>query len=444
MYLPNKIFYCFMLLFVVLTSECQENSTKKDKQMKSLAMRDDLLESSIKYPNNKIKLTRCNSRENFIKNDDEMQYKPDINSTQSNRKNDDDSKQPHEYIRTNCEKSKQMEFDVNSTEINDAMLQEIEYLFKTKNESDSASYEDENSHTNDNIEVIFVPNEECDNVSCIQFCCPFNDTVEDNCVEKGNVYSWNFFFLSTFFWLNVTCFDIWWTFRELCLYQTNVNQNKILIYSIYAWGIPLILSIIFAIMDYLKISNWPETCLEKFWFSDNRVTMLYFIVPVGVTLISNACFFITTAVTIMYQNIRTTKKLRDSESKRHNENKQRFNMYLKLSIVMGISWIWEVITWPFDEDDLPKAITYFFNIINFSQGLIIFITFVCTKRIKRLLLKRFGGLNCGPFDKTYNKSTVSNATDISTSETVIMQEVGPSNQQLNSQTRINSTRSIEI
>ncbi|XP_012529841.1 G-protein coupled receptor Mth2 isoform X2 [Monomorium pharaonis] len=437
--------------------------------------------------------------------DVEMQYKLDVNSTKSNRKNDNNSKQyaSREYITTDCKRNKQIEFDANSTEINDAMLQEIEYFFKTKNESNSTSHEDGNFHTNNNIKVIFVPNEECDNVSCIQFCCPFTDklTMEGNCVEKGNgsfffppliayakasehvifnvtfhdpcvlkgfqhslldlqiynfyengtigdpntnklisstdycfailnqsnydviicnetkkniknektkfrlylygtcvlvslpfllltfviysilpefqnihgyilralvaslfilnamyiliatckirqinqqvfilmddtvcislVYIWNFFFLSTFFWLNVTCFDIWYSFRELRLHRTNVKQEKkkFMIYSIYAWGMPLIFNIIFSILDYVKIPNWPKKCLQKFTFSKHRGIRLFFLVPVGVTLISNVCFFIATTVIIMYQNKRTAKELKELESKHHKKNKQRSILY---------------------------------------------------------------------------------------------------------------------
>ncbi|XP_028048018.2 G-protein coupled receptor Mth2 isoform X1 [Monomorium pharaonis] len=612
MYLPSKIFYCFIFLFHILSSESQGNSIKNDKQLKSSTVRDDP-ENSIKYPNaDKIESIRCNSSENAIKND-EMQYKTDINSTKSNRKN---SKQyeSREYIKTDCVKSNRMEFDVNSTEINDAMLREIEYFSKIENERDFTTHEDRNSNTDYNIKTIIVPNEACHNVTCIQFCCPFDNKllVKGNCVEKGNgsfflpdiykykndsenkinqllyltvrdpcllqgfgrrlldsetykflidgslyyqnadtlilptsycfailgrdiydvivcnnknklpiyviacllvsllfllltfiiysilselrnmhgytlrahvaslfityaimyfghqniglaldetfcillAYIFNFFFLSSFFWLSVICFDIWSTFRELRSCRANVKEEKkkFMIYSIYAWGIPVILSIIYAIIDYVKIPNWirPEMCEKKFWFSNDRAKTIYFYVPIGATVISNICFFIATTVTITHQNKRTAKKLRDSESKRNNENKQRFNMYLKLFIVMGL---WTSLTFAMDTIErlvdanfLPIAVWYFFDIIYGLQGLIIFIAFVCTKKIKQLLGKQYGGQNCGLFDKirTYNKTTVPNTTSTSTPGTVVMQDVGPSNQQLNLQTECNSTRSTKM
>ncbi|XP_012529838.1 G-protein coupled receptor Mth2 isoform X1 [Monomorium pharaonis] len=573
MYLPSNIFCCFMLLFVVLSSEFQGNSTKNDKQKKNSMVHINLFESSMKYSNDKS--SQHNAIKNSIKNI-EMQYKLYVNSTKNNRKNDNNSKryESRKYIKADCERSKQMELDANSTKINDSMLQEIEYLFKAKNESNFTSCKDENFHTNDNIEVIFVPNEECDNVSCIQLCCPFTDklTMEGNCVEKGNgsfffppfiayakasehvifnvtfhnpcvlqefqhsvldlkiydfyengtirdpnthklisstdycfailnqsnydviicnktkknekneeikfhlyiygtcvlvpmlfllltfvmysilpelkkipgyilcalvaslfilnamyiflaickinqtdqqvfilmddtfciilVYIWNFFFLSTFFWLNVTCFDMWYSFRKFGLHQTDVKQEKkniFMIYSIYAWGMPLIFNIIFAILDYVKIPNWPKKCLQKFSFNKNRGIRLFFLVPVGVTLISNVCFFIATVI-IMYQYKRTAKKPRksprkkyrinneDNEDNKNNENKQRLNMCQKLFIMMGVvmgGGISEATMWVFDDDSLTlDIIDYFLTTMNTSQGLIIFILFVCTKNIK--------------------------------------------------------------
>ncbi|XP_011634444.1 G-protein coupled receptor Mth2-like [Pogonomyrmex barbatus] len=190
-------------------------------------------------------------------------------------------------------------------------------------------------------------------------------------------YILNFSFLSSFFWLNIICFDIWWTFRELCSHQSVKHQKKkkLIIYSIYAWGIAFILTSICAIMDYVPLSEKfirPEMCKKKFWFSQNKAKTLYFFVPIGATVVSNIGFFIATTLTIVSIFI------------------HRFRMYLKLFIVMGITWVLEIIGWSL-YDDLAWApiIWYPANTINALQGLIIFIIFVCRKKILQQLLKRF-------------------------------------------------------
>ncbi|XP_025995097.1 G-protein coupled receptor Mth2 [Solenopsis invicta] len=613
MCLPSKILWCFVLLLVASSSESWENSTNGDEQNDSSTVRNDLFVSSMKYQNDEIKSTRCNSLERSIKNDDEMQYEPHINSTKNEGEDDNSKRNGSRGHIMDCEESNQifMESAANSTEINDSMAQEVKNHSKIESKSNSTSYEHGSSNKNSKIRktIGIVSYEACHNVTCVQLCCPvrnvmmetgkcvvnksgtyylprlnkyengsddalFSLTVHDPCLSqgfgknllphneylfltdgslyqgpgkfilptfyclisfKGEIYEvlvcsnqreypvyasacllvslpfllltfviysilpelqnmhgytlrayvaslfityaimycghqvselqevddkiycitlayiLNFFFLSTFFWLNVICFDIWWTFRGLRSYRTNIKQRKkkFVIYSIYAWGIPLIINIICAIMDYVDgiPENWirPQICTKKFWFGENMAKMIYFYTPMGATIISNICFFIATTVTIIYQNIRTAHQLRDSESKRHNENKQRFKMYLKLFIVMGISWTMEIIAWLINS--VPSYVWYPTNIINSLQGLIIFIIFVCKKKIKQQLLKRFSGQNCGPFCKIaiYNDSTASNITGTSTLEnhTMPMQEINYSNQQPNVLHRFNHTRSTE-
>ena len=117
-------------------------------------------------------------------------------------------------------------------------------------------------------------------------------------------------------------------------------------------------------------------------------------------------------------------------------------MYLKLFVVMGISWIMEILAWFINS--VPNYVWYPTNMLNSLQGLIIFIIFVCKKKIKQQLLKRYSGQNCGLFCKIpmHNDRTSSNITTSSTLGTEPMQEMDSTNQQLVSQ-RLNLTRSTE-
>ena len=48
-------------------------------------------------------------------------------------------------------------------------------------------------------------------------------------------------FVSSFFWLNVLCFDIWWTFKGVRAVARDLQHKKFILYSQYAWGGPLII-----------------------------------------------------------------------------------------------------------------------------------------------------------------------------------------------------------
>ncbi|KYN32649.1 G-protein coupled receptor Mth2 [Trachymyrmex septentrionalis] len=212
------------------------------------------------------------------------------------------------------------------------------------------------------------------------------------------------------------------------------EKKKLIIYSSYAWGVTIILNVICAIVD--NIPNPPENlirpeiCEKKFWYGENAAKTYYFYVPVGITIISNVFFFICTTLTILYQKIHTASEMKDSESKRHEENKQRFNMYLKLFIVMGITWVFEILSWVIGTTIVPVFVWYVFDVINSLQGLIIFIVFVWRRKIKQMLLKQFGGKTFGPFKIPMSDSVTSNtttATSLSSGSTISMQQISPSN-----------------
>lgn len=65
----------------------------------------------------------------------------------------------------------------------------------------------------------------------------------------------------------------------------------------------------------------------------------------------------------------------------------RFTTYLKIFMMMEMIWGMELILW-FAHINVPVVLIPV-NIINNLQGIIIFIIFVCRKKIKNLLLKRF-------------------------------------------------------
>ncbi|XP_046427059.1 G-protein coupled receptor Mth2-like isoform X2 [Neodiprion fabricii] len=204
----------------------------------------------------------------------------------------------------------------------------------------------------------------------------------------------HFSFLASFFWLNVMCVDIWWTFAGYRSIQGSVRQRerkKFILYSIYAWGCACLLTGICIIMEYAPgiPSNIvrPEFGVDKCWFKTEMAKAYYFYIPMGLTVLCNIILFILTAAKIIQHKKNTAHQLKGTESRRHDDNKQWFNLYLKLFIVMGINWSMEIISWAYKS---PEYLWYITDLANTLQGVIIFIIFVWKEKIKRLLMKRFG------------------------------------------------------
>ncbi|XP_034175028.1 G-protein coupled receptor Mth2 isoform X1 [Osmia lignaria lignaria] len=205
----------------------------------------------------------------------------------------------------------------------------------------------------------------------------------------------HFSFLASFFWLNVMCFDIWWTFGGFRSLQGSVKQRerkKFLIYSVYAWGCAFLLTGVCIVMDFLpNIPDHfvkPEFGTQSCWFNTDKAKAIYFYGPMGVTVFCNICLFVSTALKIVQHKKDTAHHLKGIDSRRHDDNKQWFNLYLKLFIVMGINWSMEIVSWLCNNS--PAYIWYLTDLTNTLQGVIIFLIFVWKDKIRRLLLKRFG------------------------------------------------------
>lgn len=63
----------------------------------------------------------------------------------------------------------------------------------------------------------------------------------------------------------------------------------------------------------------------------------------------------------------------------------RFYLYLRLFIVMGVTWVMESISFVFK----GLLIFYLTDILNCLQGLIIFFLFLWKPKVKALIIKRF-------------------------------------------------------
>ncbi|XP_029163534.1 G-protein coupled receptor Mth2-like isoform X2 [Nylanderia fulva] len=213
-----------------------------------------------------------------------------------------------------------------------------------------------------------------------------------------------YFLMSTFFWLSAMSFNMWWTFRKFSSLQKKVKKKtenkKLLYYGIFAYGGPFILAILCVIVVdfisvYLPRNFRPEFKLGLCWYYAKRkpAFLLYFYGIKTVCNISSVCLSISAALKIRRYEKNTGLRLTDSESRRYNDNKKWFNLYMKLFIVLfivlGINWIVLTLTWVFVKI-MNIYLAYFIASLDIITSFCTFIIFVWKKKTKEMLLKRFG------------------------------------------------------
>ncbi|XP_063536626.1 G-protein coupled receptor Mth-like isoform X2 [Cydia strobilella] len=228
-------------------------------------------------------------------------------------------------------------------------------------------------------------------MAAMQIMITVNNTTLTICM--GLTFVIYFALLSAFFWLNVMCFDIWWTFsgkRGLSFEKLSMHA-RFCAYAAYAFGFPTGLTIILAALEFSGLPSHPAMPMlrQQGCFLHGTSRLLYLYGPIMILCLANIVFFILTAwkITQIKQQTQQTLKSKDSATTDHHRNdRQRLLLYVKLFTIMGVSWILEVISGEYAQTNIVFRIIDAYNVM---IGVFIFIIFVCKRKIFRLMKKRF-------------------------------------------------------
>ncbi|KAJ8304631.1 hypothetical protein KUTeg_018214 [Tegillarca granosa] len=209
----------------------------------------------------------------------------------------------------------------------------------------------------------------------------------------------HFFWLCMFFCMNVCSFHMFHVFAGSLTTgssKTKTGNMKVVFrYILYSYGCPMIIVILNILITFFV------TGLQNIGYGNNKcfitsltsyiVTML---VPVIVLCILNIYFFVVTGY-----KIKNTPRVQCNQSDRHN-----FIVYVKLFTLTGISWIFQII-----DSFLPlSAFSFIVTIFNGFQGLFVFLSYICNKRVFNLYKTLF---------KDKRKTDLTLATNSSTKTT---------------------------
>ena len=213
----------------------------------------------------------------------------------------------------------------------------------------------------------------------------------------------HFFWLMVMFWMNVCSvhmFMVFITIKKITVHKKSLKQTIIYTtYTILASGIIVVINIVVSLRrsDMNGIGYGGKMC----YITDYRMVGYVFALPVGMIVVVNLGHYI--AVIIKMWRLPTVT----SETK-HTRN--FFAIYAKLSTLTGITWVFGFV-YVFTG---VTALEYIFIIFNASQGVFIFLAFVCNKRVislHRNLMGRTKTILSGRLNtktKTVNFSNIMN------------------------------------
>lgn len=212
-----------------------------------------------------------------------------------------------------------------------------------------------------------------------------------------------FFATVTYVWLNVMCWDIWFTFgttkHSIGTFQRRKDLKKLLGYMAYGWGTPLILTLIifaFSITDVLPNAVKPyvgTTACFIVTMQGNYALLIFLRLPHLVIQIVNTFLFIRT---IMYclrikNEIERINDTKNEKKVKFNRDKEKLYLILKLAVIMGITFIMDTVTGFVDMNNFGSfwmTVEIVIDCINCLQGVFIFIIFICKKSVYQDFLKK--------------------------------------------------------
>ncbi|KAI8796281.1 hypothetical protein BgiBS90_004048 [Biomphalaria glabrata] len=252
--------------------------------------------------------------------------------------------------------------------------------------------------------------------------------------------SLHFTFLAAHFWMNVMSYDVYRTFANSTSVSPQLRDRRRYFprYATYAWGVPMLVVAFCAFIDFsdvfdnISIGYGKEVSQETnfsdydiittqdgevliqdirnatgdlnlniarasvCWITRPLAALVTFGAPILLIFIVNSIFFARTILSIS----KTMKLSRKSITNRHsNSSFQKFSarsdvmLYVKMSTVMGFTWVFGLGSSILSS--FAKPITYSaciashvlaicFTLFNASQGVFIFIAFVCNRRVLAL------------------------------------------------------------
>jgi len=143
--------------------------------------------------------------------------------------------------------------------------------------------------------------------------------------------------------------------------------------------------------------------------------LLYFNGPVLILLLLNVYLFGRTAFTLYRLKKESKAALKGGDSRVHTagghsqHDRDRLVLYIKLFLLMGVTWIMEIISWAAGG---PSSIWFITDTVNALRGVLIFWFCVWSnKSIRKSIKDKFFGANKPTQKATYSSKLNENSND---------------------------------
>ncbi|XP_022210858.2 probable G-protein coupled receptor Mth-like 11 [Drosophila obscura] len=209
-----------------------------------------------------------------------------------------------------------------------------------------------------------------------------------------NGYAGYFAAMATFLWLSVVSFNVWRRFQEL----QGTRRSSFFNYNLIAWttagaltlGVFLVDRLVpFSIKPDKTFPLVPAVGVFSCWIlTESWSGMIYFYSPLTLFILFNITMFALTTHTIYLADKIRPKVWNGIGKQQMSMNRANYGVYVHLFIIMGVSWLLEIVAFICEIEKVFKPLIVANEIINCSQGIIIFLVTLCNRDMLRIIRKR--------------------------------------------------------
>ncbi|KAF7274955.1 hypothetical protein GWI33_012382, partial [Rhynchophorus ferrugineus] len=194
------------------------------------------------------------------------------------------------------------------------------------------------------------------------------------CKIRGYFITW--LTLCSFTWLNIMSVNIWSTFSQpqgtIGHSQKKRDIKKFMLYSIYGWGVPVLIVFIIFVLEFTKCLPEPIHPYVGIFYcmfeKRNYSSFLFYLLPQLIfQFINTVVFFKTIIYCIRVKNeINKLNEVKTKDNHKFAATKEKLGLIIKLATVMGVIYIFEVATGFFNDIEKYGKIAEILEIILYS------------------------------------------------------------------------------
>ena len=178
----------------------------------------------------------------------------------------------------------------------------------------------------------------------------------------------HYFFLATFAWMTVIGYDLYSTFKSPAMLGLEGRSDKLYIYYVLiAWISPLVVVGPCLVLHFSGNGTFGYGGRLFCWLTSSMSTIIFFGIPLAISLLLNIIFFARTAF-VIFVAAKATQMVRKG-------NSLELIVVIKMASLMGFTWLFSMLSGFL----LNDVLDYMFIVFNGLQGFYLFLAFVAKK-----------------------------------------------------------------